>query len=65
MMYAKEMTGTSRSLCEAYWKLQREVHTNPGVRPYLTSLSGLLRERGIHPRYLNDVGLEMAVQEMI
>jgi len=50
---------TNRTLMETYWMLQRNMHTNPGLRPYVHALDRHMRNRGISPSYLNGVGLEM------
>jgi len=54
-----------RQLAVLYWKLQRQVHTNPSIRTYLQQLTNTLRQRRIRPTALNQVGLELAVEERI
>ena len=55
----REMTKSEESMCITYWNLQRQAHTNPATREYVSYLGKLRRERGIPPAYLNGVGLEM------
>ena len=51
-----------RQLAVLYWRLQRQVHTNPAVRAYLRELTRVLRQRHIRPTALNQVGLELAIK---
>lgn len=56
---------TDRDLAILYWKLQRSVHTNPGIRGYLYALTEILRQRRIKATTLNAIGLELAVNNQI
>jgi hypothetical protein len=59
MMELNGMTAQDRDLAVLYWKLQRQVHTHPGIRSYLHALDRIIHERGIRPSYVNKVGMEM------
>lgn len=59
------MGAKDRELAELYWQLQKKVHTDPKVRPYLHSLTRILKARRIRPNALNEVGLELAGQNRI
>ena len=64
----KENTTVSvqdRQLAVLYWKLQRQVHTNPGIRTYLHQLTDILKRRHIRPTALNQIGLELVMEEQI
>ena len=54
-------SSTDRDLAILYWRLQRRVHTHPGVRGYLSALTDLLRQRRIKAATLNAIGLELAM----
>jgi len=54
-----------RQLAVLYWKLQRQVHTNPRIRTYLYQLTDILKRRRIRPTALNQVGLELVMEEKI
>ena len=56
---------SDRDLAILYWKLQRSVHTNPGIRGYLYALTEILRERRIKAATLNAIGLEMVVNNQL
>ena len=56
---------TDRDLAILYWRLQRIVHTNPGIRGYLHALTELLRERRVSASALNTIGLELAVNNQL
>ena len=56
---------TDRDLAVLYWKLQRSVHTNPGIRGYLYALSETLRQRDVKAATLNAIGLELAAHNQI
>ena len=56
---------TDRDLAVLYWKLQRSVHTNPGIRGYLHSLTEILRQRRITASALNAIGLELVVNNQL
>ena len=65
---AKENSTVSvqdRQLAVLYWKLQRQVHTNPGIRTYLHQLTDILKRRHIRPTALNQIGLELVMEEQI
>jgi hypothetical protein len=59
------MSAQDKELAVLYWKLQRKVHTNPGMRGYLHELTRILKERRIRPATINDVGLEMVGHNQI
>ena len=59
------MSVKDRNLAVLYWRLQKKVHTDPGIRSYLYELTRILKKRRIRPTALNDVGLELAMQDQI
>lgn len=58
-------SSSDRDLAILYWKLQRSVHTNPGIRGYLYALTKVLRERRIQAATLNAIGLELVVNNQL
>lgn len=58
-------SASDRDLAVLYWKLQRNVHTNPGIRGYLYALTEILRKRRIKAATLNAIGLELAVNNQL
>ena len=56
---------TDHDLAVLYWKLQRSVHTNPGIRGYLHALTEILRQRRITASTLNAIGLELVVNNQL
>ena len=59
------MSAQDRELAVLYWQLQKKVHTDPKIRTYLHALTRILKQRQIRPTALNDVGLEMAMENLI
>ena len=59
------VSAQDKELAVLYWKLQKRVHTDPKIRSYLHELTQVLKQRRIRPTTLNDVGLEMAMQNLI
>ena len=59
------MSVQDRQLAALYWRLQRQVHTNPKIRSYLYELTRVLKRRHIRPTALNQVGLELASEDRI
>ena len=59
------MSVQDKQLAVLYWKLQRQVHTNPGIRSYLYELTRVLKRRHIRPNTLNQIGLELAMEDQI
>ena len=59
------VSAQDRKLAVLYWKLQKQVHTDPGIRDYLFALTRIMKRRHIQPTALNNIGLELAGQEKL
>ncbi len=59
------MSVRDRQLAVLYWQLQKRVHTDPGMRRYLSELTRILKQRRIRPTALNQVGLELVGQDQL
>ncbi len=59
------MSVRDRELAILYWQLQKKVHTDPGIRTYLSEVTRILQKRRVRPTALNQVGLELALEDRI